>query len=60
MHFNQRWDEVRRYYIQKDHSHPKALDFKQVGMSGLMWKFNLSWFKEFASWLEYNKHDGEA
>ncbi|XP_078158926.1 uncharacterized protein LOC144554484 [Carex rostrata] len=53
-------DEVRRYYLQKGPSQPKTVDFKQVEMSGLMCKFNPSWFKEFGSWLEYSEHDGGA
>jgi hypothetical protein len=45
---------------KKGLSQPKTVDFKQVKMSGLMHKFNPSWFKEFESWLEYSEHDGGA
>jgi Domain of unknown function (DUF4371) len=53
-------EEVRRYYLQKGPSQPKTVDFKQVEMSGIMRKFNPSWFKEFESCLEYSEHDGGA
>lgn len=52
-------DRVRRHYLQQGPCQPKNHEFPQSNFSGVMRKFNIKWFNEHPSWLEYSiNNDG--
>ena len=52
-HPNER-DQIRRHYLQNKDCQPVNHDFPQSQFGKIKRQFNLVWFKEFPSWLEYS------
>lgn len=47
-------DQIRRAYLQKGHCQPHDHKFPCTGCGQDKRQFNLAWFKDYGSWLEYN------
>ena len=47
-------DEVRRRYLTKGPCQPYSHKFKQISKGVEMRRFNLAWFDQYGSWLEYS------
>ncbi|XP_024190666.1 uncharacterized protein LOC112194680 [Rosa chinensis] len=47
-------DRVRRHYLLQGPCQPKNYNFPQTEFSGVKRRFNVNWFKDHPSWLEYS------
>jgi hypothetical protein len=47
-------DQIRRAYLQNGHCQQIKHNFPQIQFENTLYCINLTWFKEYDNWLEYN------